>query len=57
MYVGRAPVFVGYHRIDVWEVFSSHIYFQTIEKQCFKNECECFIGVSKHEKIVESTRP
>ena len=23
----------------------------------FKNECECFIRVSKHEKIDESTRP
>ena len=23
----------------------------------FKNECECFIAISKHEKTDESTRP
>ena len=32
---------------------SENLIFEVI----FQNECECFIGVSKHEKTDESTRP
>ena len=33
------------------------MYIIRIFKYYFKNECECFITISKHEKTDESTRP
>ena len=43
----------GIHISSAYTCTSKLLYIH----QYFKNECECFIGVSKHDKTDESTRP